>query len=137
MSKASQPYRVGISGSYGGLNLGDEAILTGIVAELRRSLTAEITVFSRDADDTRKRHAVERVVPVRTLSRDEVLPEVKRLDLLILGGGGILFDGEAQNFLREVTLAQEHRVPIVDVTQPQAFETLLTDLAARAEAPLS
>jgi polysaccharide pyruvyl transferase CsaB len=113
MSKASQPYRVGISGSYGGLNLGDEAILTGIVAELRRSLTAEITVFSRDADDTRKRHEVERVVPVRKLSRDEVLPEVKRLDLLILGGGGILFDGEAQNFLREVTLAQEHRVPVM------------------------
>ena len=33
--------------------------------------------------------------------------------------------------------AQEHHVPVVDVTQPQAFETLLTDLAARAEAPLS
>jgi hypothetical protein len=27
--------RVGISGSYGGLNLGDEAILTAIIAQLR------------------------------------------------------------------------------------------------------
>jgi polysaccharide pyruvyl transferase CsaB len=113
MSKNSRPYRVGISGSYGGLNLGDEAILAGIVAELRRSLPVEITVFSRDAEDTKERHKVERVVPVRKLSRGEVLPEVQRLDLLILGGGGILFDGEAQNFLREVMLAHEHRVPVM------------------------
>jgi polysaccharide pyruvyl transferase CsaB len=113
MSKNSRPYRVGISGSYGGLNLGDEAILAGIVTELRRALPVEITVFSRDAEDTKKRHKVERVVPVRKLSRGEILPEVKRLDLFILGGGGILFDGEAQNFLREVTLAHEQRVPVM------------------------
>jgi polysaccharide pyruvyl transferase CsaB len=113
MGKVSRPYRVGISGSYGGLNLGNEAILAGIVTELRRALPVEITVFSRDAEDTKERHQVERVVPVRKLSRDEVLPEVRRLDLLILGGGGILFDGEAQNFLREVMLAHEHRVPVM------------------------
>jgi polysaccharide pyruvyl transferase CsaB len=113
MAKRKQAFRVGISGSYGGLNLGDEAILKGIVKQLRRSLPVEITVFSRNADDTRARHDVERVVPVRRLSRDEVLPEVQRLDLLILGGGGILFDGEAQVFLREVMLAHEHRVPVM------------------------
>jgi polysaccharide pyruvyl transferase CsaB len=113
MSKVSRPYRVGISGSYGGLNLGDEAILAGIMSELRRALPVEITVFSRDAEDTKQRHKVERVVPARKLSRDEVLPEVRRLDLLILGGGGILFDGEAQNFLREAMLAHEHRVPVM------------------------
>jgi polysaccharide pyruvyl transferase CsaB len=113
MAKSKRAFRVGISGSYGGLNLGDEAILKGIVKQLRRSLPVEITVFSRDADDTKARHEVDRVVPVRKLSRDEVLPEVKRLDLLILGGGGILFDGEAQVFLREVMLAHEHRVPVM------------------------
>jgi polysaccharide pyruvyl transferase CsaB len=113
MAKRKQAFRVGISGSYGGLNLGDEAILKGIVKQLRRSLPVEITVFSRNADDTRARHDVERVVPVRRLSRDEVLPEVQRLELLILGGGGILFDGEAQVFLREVMLAHEHRVPVM------------------------
>jgi polysaccharide pyruvyl transferase WcaK-like protein len=32
---------------------------------------------------------------------------------LILGGGGILFDGEAQLFLREVMLAHENRVPVM------------------------
>jgi polysaccharide pyruvyl transferase CsaB len=113
MAKSRHSFRVGISGSYGGLNLGDEAILKGIVKELRRALPVEITVFSRDAEDTRQRHEVERVVPVRKLSRDEVLPEIQRLDLLILGGGGILFDGEAQLFLREVMLAHENRVPVM------------------------
>jgi polysaccharide pyruvyl transferase CsaB len=113
MSKDSRSYQVGISGSYGGLNLGDEAILAGIVTELRRALPVEITVFSRDAEDTKQRHQVDRVVPVRKLSRGEILPEVRRLDLFILGGGGILFDGEAQNFLREVMLAHEHRVPVM------------------------
>jgi len=113
MAKGRDIFRVGISGSYGGLNLGDEAILEGIIKELRRALPVEITVFSRDAEDTRARHEVERVLPVRRLSRDEVLPELQRLDLLILGGGGILFDGEAQNFLREVMLAHENRVPVM------------------------
>ena len=113
MAKSRHSFRVGISGSYGGLNLGDEAILKGIVKELRRALPVEITVFSRDAEDTRQRHDVERVVPVRRLSRDEVLPEIQRLDLLILGGGGILFDGEAQIFLREVMLAHDNRVPVM------------------------
>ena len=113
MAKSKQSFKIGISGSYGGLNLGDEAILKGIVKELRRSLPVEIAVFSRDAEDTKQRHEVERVVPVRKLSRDEVLPEIQRLDLLLLGGGGILFDGEAQIFLREVGLAHEHRVPVM------------------------
>jgi polysaccharide pyruvyl transferase CsaB len=113
MAKSGQTFRIGISGSYGGLNLGDEAILKGIIKELRRALSVEITVFSRDAEDTKRRHEIERAVSVRTLSRDEVLPEVQRLDLLILGGGGILFDGEATSFLREVILAHEHRVPVM------------------------
>ncbi|HET6522584.1 MAG TPA: polysaccharide pyruvyl transferase family protein [Geminicoccaceae bacterium] len=113
-SRPKQTVRVGISGSYGGLNLGDEAILAGIVTQLRRSLPAvEITVFSRDAEDTKRRHGVDRVLPVRKLSRDEVLPEVQRLDLFILGGGGILFDGEAHIFLREVMMAHEAGVPVM------------------------
>jgi polysaccharide pyruvyl transferase CsaB len=106
--------RIGISGSYGGLNLGDEAILAGILLELRATVpSAELTVFSRDANDTRVRHRVERAVPVRELSRDEVRPEIARLDLLILGGGGILYDEHATTYLREVGLAQELGIPVV------------------------
>jgi polysaccharide pyruvyl transferase CsaB len=107
------PWRIGISGSYGGLNLGDEAILESIIAQLRASLPVEITVFSRDADDTRRRHAVERVVPVRRTSRTDAKREVERLDLFILGGGGLLYDSDAARYLREVTLAHEASVPVM------------------------
>ena len=113
MPAGKDVYRVGITGSYGGLNLGDEAILQSMITQLRKDLpNVEITVFSRDAEDTKRRHQVERAVPVRKLSRAEVQPEVERLDLLVLGGGGILYDADARTYLREVQLAREKRVPV-------------------------
>lgn len=108
---SEKKYRVGISGSYGGLNLGDEAILHSIVTKLHASLPVEITVFTRDAKNTRSRHQVERVVAPREMTRDEVSPEIERLDLFILGGGGILFDAEAKIYLREVQIAQQKGIP--------------------------
>jgi polysaccharide pyruvyl transferase CsaB len=114
MPVGKEVYRVGITGSYGGLNLGDEAILQSIITQLRKDIPkVELTVFSRDADDTKRRHGVERSVPVRKLSRAEVLPEIERLDLLILGGGGILYDADARTYLREVSLAREKRIPVM------------------------
>jgi polysaccharide pyruvyl transferase WcaK-like protein len=108
------PVRIGITGSYGGLNLGDEAILQSIIAEARREIPdVEITVFSRDAEDTKRRHSVERAVPVRKVSRAEVVPEIQRLDLLLFGGGGILYDAEAKVYLREVQVAKELGVPVM------------------------
>ena len=100
---AKELYRIGISGSYGGLNLGDEAILQSIITQLRRDLPVrDHGVLARSPRTPKRRHGVERAVPVRKLSRAEVLPEVERLDLLILGGGGILYDAEARIYLREV-----------------------------------
>ena len=113
MAPGKDPYRIGITGSYGGLNLGDEAILHSMVAQLRRDLPCEITVFSRDPEDTKRRHGVDRAVPVRKMSRAEIEPEVSRLDVLLLGGGGILFDAEARIYLREVLVAREKRVPVM------------------------
>ena len=110
---ADRVYRIGISGSYGGLNLGDEAILQSIMGQLRAAVPCEITVFSRDAKDTAARHKVEKSIAVRDLSRDEVRPEVAELDLLILGGGGILYDEAVAVYLREVEIAQEHDVPVL------------------------
>jgi polysaccharide pyruvyl transferase WcaK-like protein len=46
MDSPARKLRIGISGSYGGMNLGDEAIFEGILRELRASIPAEITVFS-------------------------------------------------------------------------------------------
>ncbi len=106
-------YRIGISGSYGGLNLGDEAILQSMIAQLRAELAAEIVVFTRDAEDTQRRHRIERAVAVRSLSRAEIAPEIARLDLFILGGGGILYDADAQRYLREALVAQENGVPVM------------------------
>jgi polysaccharide pyruvyl transferase CsaB len=114
MPAGKDTYRVGITGSYGGLNLGDEAILQAMIAQLRKDVPqVEITVFSRDAEDTKRRHQVERAIAVRKLSRAEVAPEVERLDLLILGGGGILYDADARTYLREVTIAREKHVPVM------------------------
>jgi polysaccharide pyruvyl transferase CsaB len=110
---AKDLYRIGITGSYGGLNLGDEAILHAIVAQLRRDLPVEITVFSRDPDDTKRRHGVERALAVRKMSRAEAVPEVERLDLLVVGGGGILFDAEARIYLREAQIAKEKGIPVM------------------------
>ena len=103
---------VGVSGSYGGLNVGDEAILTCIVNELGRSVPeVDVAVFSRNPEHTEMHHDVEKGIAVREATREEVVPEIERLDLLLLGGGGILYDEEVHNYLREVRVAQERGIP--------------------------
>jgi polysaccharide pyruvyl transferase CsaB len=95
------------------MNLGDEAILEGILSQIRATVSADVTVFSRNPADTMARHDVERAVSAHSLTRREVTPEIRQLDLLILGGGGILYDRDAANYLREVTVAQEVGVPVL------------------------
>ena len=112
METTSRRLRIGISGSYGGMNLGDEAILDGMLTQLRATVPADITVFSRNPADTLARHNVEHALPVRSLTRKEITPEVQKRDLLVLGGGGILYDGDAQTYLREVFLAHELEIPV-------------------------
>lgn len=113
MSSEQEMKHVGISGSYGGLNLGDEAILKVIVSQLRRAMPVEITVFTRNAENTRRNHDVDHVVQVRDLPRHEALKVLKTLDLFILGGGGILYDAEVETYLREVMLAHEAGIPVM------------------------
>jgi polysaccharide pyruvyl transferase CsaB len=105
-------YRVAISGSYGGMNLGDEAILEVILRELRASLDVDVVVFSRNAEDTEQRHKV-RAVPIREMHKDDVFEELRKLDLFILGGGGILFDGLVEDVLRDVNWARELGIPVM------------------------
>ena len=76
-------------------------------------IPVEITVFTRDAEDTLRRHGVEHAVAVREFLRDDVLPALQPLDLFILGGGGILFGGEVPIYFREVELAHELNVPVM------------------------
>jgi polysaccharide pyruvyl transferase CsaB len=105
-------YRVGISGSYGGMNLGDEAIVEVMIRELRASSLADVVVFSRNPKDTARRHKV-RSVSLREMHKEEAIEELKQLDLFVLGGGGILFDGMAECFLRDVNWAREVGVPVM------------------------
>ncbi|HEX4999762.1 MAG TPA: polysaccharide pyruvyl transferase family protein [Terriglobia bacterium] len=105
--------KVGISGSYGGINLGDEAILHVMLSQLRQSLPVEVTVFTRNAEDTLRRHHVSRAVQFRELARREAQEIIAELDLFILGGGGILFDADADMYLREVLLAHEVGTPVM------------------------
>lgn len=85
---SSQP-RVLVSGYYGFGNAGDEAILAGLAAGLRRiAPDGELTVLSGDPAATESEHGL-RSVP-RGLAR--VYGLARRSDLLISGGGGLLQD---------------------------------------------
>lgn len=139
MENQDKLFRIGISGSYGGMNLGDEAILDGILSQLRQTVRAEITVFSQNPEDTLARHKVEHAVPVRMLTRKEVSREIEGLDLFVLGGGGILYDRDAEKYLREVCLAHELGVPVFvyavsagPLTQPSARSAVRDALSKAA-----
>jgi polysaccharide pyruvyl transferase CsaB len=113
MPCSSVPSRaIGICGSYGGLNLGDEAILTVALEQLRIAVPGvELTVFTRDVAHTRQHHEVDRVIDARSAFRDELVAEIGRLNLLLLGGGGILYDRESESYLHVPRIAQALSVP--------------------------
>jgi polysaccharide pyruvyl transferase CsaB len=104
-------YRVAISGSYGGMNLGDEAILEVILRELRGNADVDVVVFSYNPKDTERRHKV-RSVPIREMHKDQVFEELRKLDLFVLGGGGILYDESLERYLRDVNWAKELSIPV-------------------------
>ncbi len=55
---------IGVLGSYGGRNLGDEAILTALLADLRdQQPRARIVVFSRNPTHTLAHHPGVEAVP--------------------------------------------------------------------------
>jgi polysaccharide pyruvyl transferase CsaB len=123
--------RIGLLGSYGGLNIGDEAILTSIISSIRASTPfAEIVVFSRDAAHTRMHHPVDQVVETRDGRRQAVLDEIAQLDVLLLGGGGLLYDEEARIYLRDVRAAQARGVPTIAYAIGAGPLTLAEDRAA-------
>ncbi|KKJ99901.1 polysaccharide pyruvyl transferase family protein [Micromonospora sp. HK10] len=105
---------IGVLGSYGGRNLGDEAILTGLLADLRQQEpNARIIVFSRNPAHTALAHPDVEAVPWEGVSRVDSSAILAQLDLLILGGGGILYDKEARRYLRVVRVAQERGLPLL------------------------
>ncbi|MFD2763408.1 polysaccharide pyruvyl transferase family protein [Micromonospora eburnea] len=105
---------IGVLGSYGGRNLGDEAILTGLLSDLRHlEPNARIIVFSRNPAHTAMAHPDVEAVPWEGVSRADSSLILADLDLLILGGGGILYNREARRYLRVVRVAQERGLPLL------------------------
>ncbi|WP_320781634.1 polysaccharide pyruvyl transferase family protein [Streptomyces sp. CRN 30] len=104
--------RIGVLGSYGGFNIGDESILTCVLACLRAHRPdARLVVFSRDTEHTRTHHgSADEVVAWENVAQRPVLDALSGLDLLVLGGGGILYDSEARRYLRLVRAAQHRGV---------------------------
>ncbi|MCJ7708294.1 MAG: polysaccharide pyruvyl transferase family protein, partial [Anaerolineales bacterium] len=84
------PDRVLIAGYYGRRNAGDEAILAGMLADLRQACPgAAFTVVSGDPDVTRQLHGVD-VVSWADLAG--LVEAVRRSSLVIVGGGGLFHD---------------------------------------------
>jgi polysaccharide pyruvyl transferase CsaB len=103
--------RIGVLGSYGGRNLGDEAILTSVLTSLRQIRpTADVLIFSRHPEHTQN-HFGTPAVACTGVSQDQLIEAETGLDLLVLGGGGILHDGQAGSFLRPVRLAHRLGIP--------------------------
>jgi len=81
---------IALSGYYGFHNIGDEAILEAIVTALRRyQPEIELVVFSADPLHTRETYGVEAISRTHLPSIIRVL---RRSDLLVSGGGGLLQD---------------------------------------------
>ncbi|MEV5726032.1 MULTISPECIES: polysaccharide pyruvyl transferase family protein [Streptomyces] len=133
--------RIGLLGSYGGFNLGDEAILTCLLSCLRTHRPqARLVALSRNAEHTRANHpTLDEVVDWEGVPQRQLLDVLSRLDLLVLGGGGILYDGEARRYLRLVAAAQARGVrtfayavgagPLREAEDREAVRTVLSGMA--------
>ena len=96
--------KIGIVGNYGNDNNGDEAILLSIISQVTSTFNIpsdQITVFSNNPKQTAKRYEVmsaplyyRKGSSVKTFGATFLNNKkiVKTLDLLIIGGGGILMD---------------------------------------------
>ncbi|SES88514.1 polysaccharide pyruvyl transferase CsaB [Oceanobacillus limi] len=95
---------IGIVGNYGNDNEGDEAILEGVIVQLEEAYEIErkeIVVFSNNPEQISNKHGVQSVELFQKKKSDPMKflatvihnkPIIRDLDLLIIGGGGILMD---------------------------------------------
>ena len=79
-----------IAGYYGYGNAGDEAILSGMVADLRQVIgDVELCVVSADPKATQKLHSVH---ALKQSDVKSLIEAIRDSDLVILGGGGLFHD---------------------------------------------
>lgn len=92
--------KIVLSGFYGLGNTGDEAILKAIVDNLRSELdNPDITVFSLSPEETAKQYNVKTVYRGWRHGNKEKVRALRKADLLISGGGGLLQDTYPTKFL--------------------------------------
>ncbi|MFF9867555.1 polysaccharide pyruvyl transferase family protein [Streptomyces sp. NPDC013953] len=104
---------VGVLGSYGGRNVGDEAILTALLDRIRAGRPdVHFVVFSRNPEHSRGAHPDVEVVGWEGVCRERISEHLRRLSVLVLGGGGILYNTEARRYLRLVRTAMDDGVPV-------------------------
>ena len=89
-----------ISGFYGLGNTGDEAILEAIIYNLRHELeNPDITVFSLSPEKTAHEHSVHSIYRGWRHDFKAKIKALRKADLLISGGGGLLQDNYPTRFL--------------------------------------
>jgi polysaccharide pyruvyl transferase CsaB len=106
--------RIAVHGFYGMGNLGDEAILKAMLNEIKNKISMEIVVFSRKPEQVQKDH---NVMSISSETKGDLFKrrkELKRCDLFILGGGGLLKDfgqdsSSLKKWLKLLNLAQKYR----------------------------
>ena len=106
--------RVVISGYHGFKNNGDEAMLYAMLKALDQRIQGlEVVVLSKNPDETQRFFGV-RAVPRHDLR--SIIGEIRRADLLISGGGGLLQDVTGPNsilyYLGVVSLAKLMKKPV-------------------------
>ncbi|WP_431029148.1 polysaccharide pyruvyl transferase family protein [Lysinibacillus sp. LZ02] len=120
--------KIGIVGNYGNDNNGDESILYGLIEQVKQTFSvnsADITVFSNNTQQTSEQYGVKSYpLYYRKKSLYKTFFKtyrtngkyVSELDLLIIGGGGILMDfyrREAHLFSTYAFMAKNSKTPYI------------------------
>ncbi|MGD9679081.1 MAG: polysaccharide pyruvyl transferase CsaB [Vulcanibacillus sp.] len=108
---------VTILGYYGANNTGDEAILFSMVSTLRNQGINDITVLSRNPEQTKLLHNVNSIYTGRRFNGlIEIYKLLRESQLFILGGGGLLQDHSGRvipYWLSRVIIAFMARTPVI------------------------
>ncbi|SOB90881.1 polysaccharide pyruvyl transferase CsaB [Ureibacillus xyleni] len=120
--------KIGIVGNYGNDNNGDEAILLSIIRQLQKAFqieTSNITVFSNNPKQTAEHYGVQsfplyykngNAIKTFIKTYNQNVEVVKKLDFVVIGGGGILMDlykREAPLYGSYAMMAKNAKVPYV------------------------
>ncbi|WP_138159515.1 polysaccharide pyruvyl transferase CsaB [Peptoniphilus catoniae] len=81
--------RILVSGYYGYNNIGDEAILKGLVDGISSKTDAQLVILSKNPDWTTAKYKVK---SVNRSKLSTIIKEVKKADMVLLGGGSLLQD---------------------------------------------